>query len=205
MTQKRSSPPPVMTWTRASPIMVTAGIFDLLRMFFEQFWFFGPALAAAYCTSVVNDVVGTSIADTAGKLVALGCGTVSGAAGYFGSPVFIALGVIMAIAVGLLGWMTIGLILVMINARIFKENESNAVWFAASLLISETPIIGTIPGLTGILWKMYREQIKRDKENIKKYLAEQAALDMQEQQQAAYLQTRIMQARTAQQATTEIY
>ncbi len=164
-----------MTWAKASPVLVIALIFDALRFVFEQFWFFGPALGALYCTSKVNSAVGTNVAGAAGKAIAAGCSAVAGAAGYFGAPAFTAFGIVMAIAVGLFGWMTVGLILIITNARIFKENEGHALWFVVSLLISEMPIIGSIPGFTGITVKMYHTQIKKDRENLKRYEEEQAA------------------------------
>ncbi|MCX6787025.1 MAG: hypothetical protein NTY93_00665 [Candidatus Kaiserbacteria bacterium] len=177
MPQKRNNPPPpVMTWMKALPVLIVAGIFDLVRIFFEQFWFFGPAVAALYCTTKVSGVVGMTV----GSLL---CGAGAGAVGYIGSGAIEAFGVVMAMAIGLFGWMTVGLILIMTNGRIFEENAGHSLWFAASLLISETPIIGTIPGLTGVTVKMYMTQIKKDKENLAKYEKEQAAQQSQEQNQ----------------------
>ena len=163
---------------KASPVLIVTGIFDALRFVCEQFWFFGPALAAIYCTAAVSEKIGSL-----GGATAAGCGMVAGVAGYFGEPAIAAFGVVMAIAVGLFGWMTVGLILIMTNGRIFEEHEGHALWFAASLLISETPIIGSIPGLTGVTIKLYYTQIKKDKENFAKYKKEQAAQQLQEQKQ----------------------
>lgn len=191
-----------MTWAKATPVLVVAGIFDLLRMFFEMFWFFGPALAAVACTAGVNSYVGTTVAETAGKAVAVVCGAVAGVAGYFGSPAITAFGVVMAMAVGLFGWLVIGGWMMMTNARIFKENEGNALWFVGSLIVSEIPIVGTIPGITGATFKMYRTQIKKDKENLKKYNESQAAAQAQERDQKI---AQLMQARAAQQEPAEIY
>ncbi|MFA5744650.1 MAG: hypothetical protein WC887_00285 [Candidatus Paceibacterota bacterium] len=165
-----------MTWPKASPVLIIAGIFDLLRIMFEQFWFFGPAIAATYCTAKVSGMVGTTIGSTI-------CGAGASVIGTVGSPAIIAFGVVMAMAVGLFGWMTIGLVLIMTNSRIFKENEGQILWFVGSLLLSETPIIGTIPGLTGATIKMYHTQIKKDNENVAKYNKEQAAQQVQEQNQ----------------------
>jgi hypothetical protein len=184
-----------MTWMKAIPVLSICVVFDALRFVFEQFWFFGPALTAAYCTSKVSDVIGTAV----GGLV---CGAGATAAGYLGAPVFEVLGVVMAIAVGLLGWMSAGLVLIITNARIFKENEGHTLLFMLSLLISETPIIGSLPGLTGATVKMYHTQIKKDKENMKKYEKETAVIRLQERnQQNAYL----MQARSAQLEQADIY
>jgi hypothetical protein len=173
-----------MTWMGAFPILVIAGIFDLLRLFFEQFWFFGPALAAVYCTSKVSGVVGTTI----GGLI---CTAGAGAVGYVGSGAIESFGVVMAMAVGLFGWMTVGLMLIMMNGRIFKENEYHSLWFAFSLLIGEVPIIGSFPALIVIIWKMYGTQIKKDEILMKKYWkeTEEARLREQNQKIAEFQQT----------------
>ena len=165
-----------MTWMGALPVLVVAVIFDAVRLMFEMFWFFGPALAALYCATKVGDVA------VIGGLLTKGCIAIAGVAGFFGSPAITAFGVVMAIAVGLLGWMTIGLILMMTNARIFKEN---AAWFVVSLAVSETPIIGSIPALTLTLVKMYSHQIKLEKAAMKKYEEEQGVAQAREQQQMA--------------------
>lgn len=192
-----------MTWVKALPVLIIALIFDALRCFFEMFWFFGPALAGAICTITVKGVLSTWTAGLFGaKTAALACGSGATIVGYFGAPVIGVFGVVMAIAVGLAGWLTIGFILMMTNARIFKENEGHALWFAFSLLISEVPIIGAVPGLTGITIKMYSTQIKKDKVLIKKWEKEQAELRRQERDQKI---ANLVQQRTAEPAQAEIY
>lgn len=156
-----------MTWAGAIPVLAIAGLFDAVRMFFEQFWFFGPAAIGAYCTNKASGYVGMLWG-----LTPAACGTGATALGYFGSPVFTTIGFVMAFAVGLLGWLTVGALLMATNSRIFKEN---GLWFAASLLISEIPIIGTIPALSVMVWRMYRTQIKKEAAVLKKYKKEQAA------------------------------
>ena len=184
-----SSPPPkVMTWPKAIPALVFAVLFDALRFMFEQFWFFGPAIAAAYCTTKVSGVVGTSIGSTL-------CGAGATAIGTVGSPAIVAFGVVMAMAVGFSGWLIIGGWLMATNARIFTENTGHSLWFVGSLLISEIPIVGSIPGFTIIIIKMYHAQIKRDNENLAKYKKEQAVQQSQEQNQR---NTELEQERTAQ-------
>jgi hypothetical protein len=180
MPQKRNDlmPPPVMTWPKATPVLALSVIFDAIRFFFEQFWFFGPALAAIYCTGKAGEYVGSLWG-----LTAAACPAAAGVAGYFASAPIATFGIVMAIAVGFLGWLTIGLILLMTNNRIFKENEGHALWFVGSLLISEIPIVGSIPGFTIIVFKMYRTQIKKDRELFKKYQKEQAAQQLQERNQ----------------------
>ncbi len=168
MPQKRNSqePPEVMTWGRAMPVLVVAGIFDLTRLFFVLFWFFGPALAAVYCASTASEWVGSLWG-----LTAAACGVGAAAAGAAVSAFTIPFGTVMAMAVGLFGWLTIGIWLMRTNARIFKEN---ALWFGASLLISEVPIIGSIPALSITVWKMYKTQIRIEKVAFKKLGKEHA-------------------------------
>jgi hypothetical protein len=201
---KNNQKPKVMTWAKASPVLVVAGIFDALRAFFEMFWFFGPALAAVACTAGVNSLVGTTVAATAGKAVAIVCSAVAGTAGYFGAPAIAAFGIVMAISVGLFGWLVVGSIMLTTNGRIFKENEANIFWFVGGLLISEVPIVGSFPALISITWKMYSTQIKKDKEVLKKYETEQkerVALQAQDRNQRI---AEFVQASQAQYAQAEI-
>jgi hypothetical protein len=136
--------------------------------------------------------------------VAGGCTVVAGAAGYFGSGFFVALGSVMAMAVGLAGWLTVGLILIIINSRIFKANEYHTLWFAFSLLLSEVPIVGAFPALIVIVWKMYRTQIKKDEVLMKKYQKETAAALLQQRQQQEQLAAELMQTSSAQLEPAEI-
>ena len=195
-----SAPPPTMTWPQAYFILAFCVIFDALRIFFEQFWFFGPALAAAACTSVASSWVGSL-----GGLTAATCTAGAGVLGYFGVAPIAAFGVIMAMAVGLMGWLAVGLMLIMTNSRIFEENAGHALWFAASLLVSEVPIIGTIPALTIIVWRMYRTQIKKETAAWRQYESEQAAALAAEREEQQRQAMELMQARAAQLAAAEIY
>jgi len=188
-----SNPPKVMTWPKAAPILVIAAIFDLVRIFFEFFWFFGPALTAAYCTLKVSGAAGTTV----GGFLCGAAATVAGVAGFAAIEVF---GIVMAMAVGLLGWMTIGIFLLRSNPRIFKENADAFLMFAGSLLVSEIPIIGTIPAPTFVLWRLYRMQIHKDKKALQKFEEEQAGSQIQQQQQVAM----IMQEQAEKLASAEV-
>lgn len=195
-TRRNNKPPPkTMTWAKASPVLVVCVIFDALRIFFEQFWFFGPALAAVACTNIVSGWVGSLWG-----LTAAACAAAGGVLGYFGAAPIEAFGVIMAMAVGLMGWLAIGLMLIVSNARIFEENAGHALWFAGSLLISEVPIVGTIPALTIIVWRMYRTQIKKEAAALQKYESEQAAARAEEQEERRRQAAELMQAHALQQA-----
>ena len=191
-----------MTWAKASPVLIIAIIFDAVRCFFEMFWFFGPALAGVGCTFGVNGWIGTTLVTVGGKLVAVGCAALAGVLGFYGSGAIEAFGVVMALATGLIGWLTVGLILIITNARIFKENEGHALWFIVSLAISEVPIVGSLPGLTVIAVKMYSTQIKKDKAALKKYQKEREELQNQDRNQKI---AEFMQERTNEPEPGEIY
>ncbi|OGG78070.1 hypothetical protein A3A36_02775 [Candidatus Kaiserbacteria bacterium RIFCSPLOWO2_01_FULL_52_12b] len=190
MPQKRNSqePPKVMTWGKAAPTLVIAAIFDVLRLMFMFFWFFGPALVGLYCTVKVGDVW------VVGTLLAKGCVAGAAAIGIGGFAPIAAFGVIMAMAVGFAGWLTVGFILLIFNKRIFKEN---ALWFVGSLLISEIPIVGSVPAITIVVRKMYSNQIKLEKAALKKYQDEQTATQLKEQQQQAVQRQAAQQAQAA--------
>lgn len=175
-----------MSWGKAIPVLVLCIIFDALRFMFEMFWFFGPALVAVFCTIKVGEVVGTTIGG-------LACGATAGTVGFFGFGVLETFGVVMAMVTGLAGWLVIGLILVMFNGRIFKEN---ALWFAGSLLISEVPIVGAVPAITIVVWKMYGTQIRIEKAEMARWKKEQAAARLQERN---LQMAQLMQAQAAQQ------
>ncbi len=179
-----------MTWTRAMPVMTTALVFDAVRFLFEQFWFFGPVLIGVGTTAATSGLFGTwisSILGTAG----------GGVSGFVIGPALEVLGIILAVAVGFFGWLTVGLMIMLTNARIFKESSGNMLWFMFGLLISETPFIGSLPGLTGTTFKMYHSQIKRDREALARYESEQAESGRQEQAQIAAQITQIKAAEAA--------
>lgn len=167
-----------MTWVKASRFLVAAAIFDLLRIMFEQFWFFGPALVAAYCTAKVGSVVGSTVG---GWL----CGPVALAAGILGFAAIEVFGIVMAMAVGLVGWLVVFGLLMFFNRRIFLENSGNMIFFGVSLLVSEIPLVGTIPAISLIVWRMLHVQIKKDRAAFAKYEREQETARVEEQKRRA--------------------
>lgn len=196
MPQKRVStePPKVMTWGKASPIIIVAIVFDLVRAFFTFFWFLGPALAAAYCTMTASGALSSWTFGLLGtKTAAAICAAVAIGAGGAAVEVTAPFGAVMAMAIGFAGWLTIGGYLAITNARVFKEN---ALWFVASLAISEVPFLDAIPALTLTLWRMYNRQIKLEKAAMKKYQEEKAA---EQQQERARQAAKIAQIQAAQQ------
>ncbi|MHB8660969.1 MAG: hypothetical protein ACYC75_03510 [Minisyncoccota bacterium] len=196
-----------MTWPKASLVLALSVIFDALRFMFSQFWFFGPAFAAIYCATKLSGAVSTLTFGLLGaKSAAAVCASGAVAGGIAGVEVIEAFGAVMAMAIGLAGWMTIGLVLLMTNVRIFKANAGNAFWFVASLGVSEIPFINALPMLTVTVWRMYAAQIKKEKAALRKYEKEQAQIQQQgrEQQVAELMQFRNMQlAQDAQLAQVE--
>lgn len=184
--------------TKAMPVIVVGGIFDLARMFFHLFWFFGPAAAALYCTLNVSDTLASwSFGLLGTKTAAIACSAgaaVIGAAGVAATAPF---GVIMAGAVGLIGFLTIGLWVVMTNARILKAVSTAPLQFAGAFAVGEVPFLGAFPVFSFILWRLYRGQIKTEKAAYAKWKKETAAARLQQQNQQA---AQLMQIQTAQQA-----
>jgi hypothetical protein len=169
-----------MTWGKAIPALVIAVIFDVARIFFEFFWFFGPALIGVYCAAKVGDVA------VIGGILATGCAAGATAIGIGGFAVAATFGSVMAMATGFAGWLVVGGWLMATNARIFKEN---ALWFVGSLLVSEIPLVGSIPAITIAVWRMYSTQIKKEKAAFKKWEEKNAGAQLEERnQQIAQLQ-----------------
>ena len=201
MSQKRNSAPiGRMTWGRALPVLIVCAVFDALRLLFGMFWFFGPALAALYCTSTAGGWVGSL-----GGLTATAC-TAAAALGFYGFALSATFGTVMAMAVGLFGWGTVTLILAITNPRIWKSNVRGWIWSVFALGISEVPLLGTIPMLTITHWRLYMGQIKTDKTALKQYRKEQdkitASVQMQEQNRQT---AELMQTRAAQLVQNDIY
>src|SRR3989344_1986982 len=174
-----SPPPETMTWLKASFVLVFCVIFDLTRGFFSMFWLFGPALAAAYCTYGASDTVAA----------------VKGGAVL--SPALIMFGAVMAMALGILGWLTIGLILILKNSRIFKSNESAVFWFLLGFGVSELPFLSALPALTFMVGKLYRTQITVEKKQLKQWKKEQEVIAREERDQKIVDLTRARQERDA--------
>lgn len=156
-----------MTWKKASPVLIVGGIFDALRYFFLMFWLFGPALVGLYCTAKVGDT-----AVIGGALTAV-CVTGAAALGFGGSAVFIAFGTIMAIAVGFAGWFAVTFFIAATNSRALGENPLAIIWLFEGLGAS----------VFIMAWGIYRTQIQKERAALKKYEAEQAAQQQQEQNQ----------------------
>lgn len=190
MPQNRNSakPPEAMTWGRAMPMIVVAGVFDLVRIFFEMFWFFGPALVATYCAVNASAWVGSLWGLTA-ELCVAGVGVAGAAVSAFTIP----FGTTMAMATGFLGYLTLGLWILMRNPKIFKANAGGSLWLAGGFGVSIVPLIGTIPAFSLVLWRMYRTQIHVETAALKKWEKEHAAARRQEREQQVAAIARMQQ------------
>jgi len=150
-----------MTWPKAVRVLTVCLGIDLARAFFTLLWFFGPALGAAYCSASVNDTLQTEGAIAGGITTA--CVSLAAAAGSALSAPLMLLGSILAMAVGLLGWLAVYTYLLMQNSRIFMVGGGSVLTMLSGLLLSEIPFLSALPNLTVSTGRLYRAQIKRER------------------------------------------
>jgi len=97
-------------------------------------------------------------------------------------------GTIMAMAIGLVGWMLVYLILVMGNLRIFKVGAGSVLTMTVSLAVGEMPLLNALPALTFATARLYRAQIKRERAELKEWEKTHAAqLQQQREEQRQQL------------------
>ncbi|MDB5244826.1 MAG: hypothetical protein JWN18_696 [Parcubacteria group bacterium] len=190
-----------MTWKKASPVLIAAVLIDLTKAFFEMFIFFGPALAGVVCTVVgSNTMVGQVVGTTAVGAV---CGITAVAVGVVAAAPIEAFGIVMAMSVGLAGFLGLLLWIFMKNPGLFKANAASFIWFAGSFALSEVPIAGALPAFSITLWRLYKKQIEVEKAVYKKYQAEQAAVETARQNRTLIERQRLVATQEAQAASAE--
>ncbi len=200
---KPSPEPPVMTRREEVPVIAAAILLDAIRIFFEFFWFFGPALAAIYCTVKATNIVTTiSIGLLGAKTAGVICSTIALAAGTAAIEVTAAISVVMSDASGLAAFLILGLWVVWTNKRIFKTAATAPLWFAGAFLLSELPFIGALPSFTFVLWRLYGAQIKAETAAHQKWEQENADRLQQEQNQQI---TRLAQMQQQEAANDAVY
>lgn len=193
-----SEPPKVMTWPKAAPVLVAAAVIDLLRAFFNFFWFFGPAIAAIYCAVKATDTLAAwSFGFLGAKTAAAVCTAGAAVIGAVGVEMTVPFGAIMADAVGLMGFLALGLWISVRNLRILKVVSSAPLQFAGAFAIGEVPLLGALPFFSYILWRLYGKQIRVETAALKKWRGENAAALQQQQSRQAL---RVAQIKGAQQA-----
>lgn len=148
--------PPVMTWSRATPVLGVCALFDFMRLFFTFFWLTGPALAGTAAGAWLSGYIGDFLGSLAGGATAL-------VAGITIDYVFMAFGVVMAMLVALAGWGAVLLWLMVGNRRIFAASGGQFLIVVAGWGVSELPFIGSMPAMTFAIWRMYKAQIKRER------------------------------------------
>ncbi len=164
--------PPVMTWGKASPVLSIALVFYVLRFIFEQFWLFGPMLVGL----IADWGLGGGAVGHAGGTVAAGA---AGVVEFFTGPTVEMFGAFMAMMVAFLGWGTVALTILFTNPRFYKENTKRFMFMVGAFIVSELPIIGTVPSLLGTIFGLYRQQIKRDKQRLHAWEAARKAYQEQ--------------------------
>ncbi|MCR4276132.1 MAG: hypothetical protein NUV90_01980 [Candidatus Parcubacteria bacterium] len=200
MPQKKISPePPMMTRSKSAPVIIGAAVFDLMRIFFVFFWFFGPALAGIYCTVKGGDIASAWTLGLLGtKTAAAVCSAAAIAGGSAISAATTSIGAIMADAVGLVGFLALGLWIVMTNARILKAVATGPIQFAGAFAVAEIPFLGALPVFSVILWRLYGAQIQTEKKAHKKWEKETAAARLQARRQQEALMMQYQAGRVAQ-------
>lgn len=195
-----------MTWGGAAFPLAIAIVTDLLRTFFNFFWFLGPALAALYCAQKVSEWVGSlwGLTETV-------CAGLAVKAGAVVSAVTIPFGTVMAFSVAVFGFLALLLIIVMRNRRLFKTAATAPIQFGAAFALSSVPLVGALPFFTFTIGRLYGAQIKTEQAEFKKWEKQNAAAELeQRRQQAAYAaqlqaaqQTQFMQQEAANEAMYE--
>ena len=193
-----------MTWGKASLLLIVAALFDLLRAFFQFFWFFGPALAALYCTAKASGTLATWTLGLLGtKTAAVLCAGAGVAAGAAAIEATAPIGVIVADAIGFIAFLTLGLWIIMTNSRIFKTAATGPFYFVSAFALGEIPFLGALPVFTVVIWRLYSTQIQVEEAALKKWQdAHAAQLAERRQEQAAGLM-QIQQTQLQQQATND--
>lgn len=171
-----------MSWGGAAIPLAIAIVTDLLRAFFNFFWFFGPALAALYCAQKVSEWVG-SLWGLTGAV----CAGLAVKAGAIVSAVTVPFGTVMAFSVAIFGFLALFLIIAMRNRRLFKTATTAPIQFGAAFALSSVPLVGALPFFTFTIGRLYRAQIKTEQAALRKWEKQHATAELeQRRQQAAY-------------------
>lgn len=158
-----------MTGGRATLLFAPAVLLDALKFACTQLWFFGPALIALAGSAAVG---GGWFGAAVGTIIGAGAAATAGAA-------IEMIGVILALAVGLLGWMLLLTLMIFMGIQPLHSRNFTAV--LVGFILSEIPFIDAVPSFTVSMWRVVQGQRKADKEARKKWQAENAeAIKQQE-------------------------
>lgn len=159
----KEAPPTVTTWGSALPVLIVAVLFDILRAAATWLWLLAPTIAAGLCSHYTG--------------FTLLCVGVSGIAGTAAAPALTMAGAAIAMVIGITGWIVVMLLMLLIAPRVLARGM---LMMGLSFVFSELPILNSVPALTLAIWRMYHQQIKADKEAMKKYQERMAAQKAQE-------------------------
>lgn len=172
--------------------------FDFLKFIFVLFIFFGPLITGAAVAAAVRSNAGTisTICNFFGALpggqlclvqqimgtdatAAVAGAATAVAAGVFAGPVFEAIGIIMSMAVGFMGWLVFWLLFILLfissRKRLF-ENGGRIVAIVAGFLVSVVPFLNAAPSFTLAIGHIVRGLRHEDKRANEAYATKQAEL-----------------------------
>ncbi len=156
-----------MTWAKAAPALLISFIFDALRFACDFLWFLGPIILGAGTSSAVSSATGSQAVGHAVGVITTGLSAL-------GMPFFIALGTILSMVVGILGWFVLLFVIVLTNVRLVKDMFRNPAYFLLSLGITQVPFLNTIPSLTISTTRLYRQQMKKERAALAAWRSAQA-------------------------------
>lgn len=174
-------PEPVakMTGGKVTLLVSFALLFDALKFMCTQLWFFGPALIAlAGSVAVGGGWFGAAV----GTIIGAGAAATVGAA-------IEAVGIILALVVGLVGWIILFTLMIAMGIQPFGEKHFITTLFG--FLVSEIPFIDAVPSFTISMWRIVQGERKADREARKKWETENAALIKRRQREALLAQKQL--------------
>lgn len=178
--------PKTMTWAKAIPVLAVCLVFDAVRFIFEWFILFGPAFLGAGAGYLASGYLAWLPGNAGPWLSGLVGAATAGASGYYGFSIFLALGEIMSVVIGIAGWITVLLILISLNRRVFRRDAKYFIWMLVGFVGTETPFLGSISWLTITVARLYYVQIKKEKGALRAWEAAQRQIAQAQQEELAY-------------------
>lgn len=99
---------------------------------------------------------------------------VGGVVTFFAAPIVIFIGLIFAAIFAFIGWLVLGLMILMGNRRMFAYGAFDFIWFIAAFAGAMMPFVGGLPFMSGTLFFLFRKQIHAERKLLQKWQAEEA-------------------------------
>jgi hypothetical protein len=173
----KAGPAHPMTWGRVWWVLPVTGILDILRLLFVFLIFTAPiilgtgaaALASlsAWTNWIPSWMIAAAAGGSAGALEILQPEIAAAVEGF---------GLIMAMVIGLFGFILIAFFLVKLRVKL---SGANALRLFLIFVGGVTPFADGIPSLTPITFRILHDQIKEDRKAVAAHKAEQAKLQAQ--------------------------